>query len=1343
MKKGRFFNQTMHKILNSYLRRLTNLTSRNRSILLLRIASGRFLDLNELDFLNNQPAFSIIQQLISRKKEIFLCRVLDSRDESSNKVSQKLRKLWRNERFVFEERGARDLYVGWPFARGIFGNGTLVRAPLLFFPVSIEMEDNGWKLKPRTDEYCYLNRSFLLAYSHFNQVPVDEKLMDFNFEEFPTDSRSFRVSLYELFKQSDVELNFNQQNFTDNLLPFNNFNKAEFEGRFKKGTITLYPEAVLGLFPQAGSYLVPDYLELLSDRSVQDIASLFAGKNIEDDTSGFEYLSVLKEEQTVTPFKLDAFQENALKAIKSGKSLVIQGPPGTGKSQLISNIMADYASRGKRTLLVCQKRAALDVVSQRLREVGMGNFIALVHDFKNDRRSLYAQILNQIESLEDYRRLNGSLDAIQLERQFLQASRRIDQMTEELEEFKHALYDQEECGISVKELYLTSQFNGSSVNLKQEFRHFSIEKVDDFKKVLERYHSYMMRFEDDDFLWKDRRPFNGFGIKELKSISKLIDEVWDYSGSMVKKASSLLKSQITYETLEGIADNRDEIIRFINLLKDPAVYRYFNQHREYKDTHKDQLGLANIERVVLDCFKREGPEVSIPADELGAFQEIIQQRIESRKNIFKWLNWHLFSKEKMQYQRVLRANGLRNSREGFRTLLEKIDNRLNLEHNLEKLRNYPWLKEIPDTHRQVDFQGWFYYQKKALEARRIFSEQRNFQQFFAAPLSYKELKTLLESLLNILDKLPQKKTDWLRYLMPKQVSLIISEPGMKDRLKDSLNKEFENLCEFDALSAGFSASESAVVNKLYEYREEYSEINITELFENSLKLAWIEHIETKYPILRIVSSLKLAQLEEEYREQVKTKFEISREILLLKLRENVYRDVKYNRLNNMISYRDLKHQVSKKRRIWPIRKLLSSFTDELLTLIPCWLASPESVSAMVPMKELFDLVIFDEASQCFAEKGIPALYRARQVAVTGDSKQLTPNDLYMIRWEEEETDGEIDLEIDSMLDLATKYLPQVHLQGHYRSKSLDLITFSNEHFYKGKLRMLPDFQVLEQGTPAIRYIKINGTWENNINQNEAMEVVMLVYKIMEEAPDKSIGVVTFNIQQQQYIMECLEDKAIQSDLSLPDGLIVKNIENVQGDEKDIIIFSVGYAPDKNGKFSMNFGSLNTDGGENRLNVAITRAREQVYVIASIMPQDLRVGKSKNEGPKLLKKYLEYAWDVSEGTPQELINSSSQFQSNWYLKEKLKTETFINNSHSLEELLPFADLVLCRANQYLGLLLTDDDLYHQSISVKDSHVYVPLILKSKGWKFMGLFSREYWMNPDETRERIERFAVKAD
>ncbi len=1333
----------MHRILNSYLRRLTNLTSRNKSLLLLRLVVGRFIDINELDFLNKKPAFSIVEQLIARKKEIVICRVQDSRDETNNIVSQKLRKLLRSDRFVLEERGAKDLFLAWPFACGSFSDGTPVRAPLLFFPVSLQMLDNNWVLNTRQDEYCYLNRSLLLAYAHFNKVPVDEQLMDFNFEEFPTDSRSFRVALYKLFKDSVFELNFNQQNFTDNLLSFRTFNKTEHKKHFKRGTITLQPEAVLGLFPQAGSYLVPDYLTLLEDRSTLDLSTLFSGQNEEEVTPEFGYLTSLKEEQTVTPFKTDAFQENALKAIKSGKSLVIEGPPGTGKSQLISNVMADYASRGKRVLLVCQKRAALDVVSERLHEAGMGNFIALVHDFKNDRRPLYNQILEQIENLNEYKRLNGSLDAIQIERQFLQVSRRIDQITEEFEEFKLALFDQQECGVSVKELYMTSTLNSASINLKQEFKYFPEIEGRQFSQKIEVYNSYWQQLNQSGFLWKERRSFHSYTLKDLKTINNLIDDVTEYASDSVKKVNALLKATVSFESLEEIARNKEDILKFINLTKDPTVYRFFKHQANFKDIYKNQLGLANIERVVLDCFMKEGPEVSIPTKELGSFQEIIQQRIESRKNVFKWLNWHLFSKEKMQYQRVLRANGLLYNKDGSNILVEKVDNRLNLEHNISKLEAYPWLIEIPENHNQVDHQAWFYYQKKAIEAHNIFTGQQNFNEYFnISQLSYGDLKEVLKNLLVILTELPEKKTNWLRYLLPKQIGFILSDTKVKETLKKSLNKEFENLCAFDKLGQNFSTHEKSTVAKLYEFGEAHEGVDVVALFENSLKLAWIEHIEAKYPVLRIVSSLKLNQLEQEYREQIKMKFEISQEVLLLKLRENVYKDVKYNRLNNIISYRDLKHQVSKKRRIWPVRKLLSHFSDELFTLVPCWMASPESVSAITPMKELFDLVIFDEASQCFAEKGIPSIYRARQVVVTGDSKQLTPNDLYQVRWQEDDPD-DVELEIDSLLDLANNHLHQIHLQGHYRSKSLDLIRFSNQHFYQGKLRMLPDYRVLKESTPAIQYIKIDGMWENNINQSEAMEVVMLVDKICRESPEKSIGIVTFNIQQQQYIMECLEDRVVQSAVPLPPSLIVKNIENVQGDEKDVIIFSIGYAADKNGKLSMNFGSLNAVGGENRLNVAITRAKEKVYIVSSIMPIDLKVEKSKNEGPKLLKKYLKYAWEVSEGIVQQMPSNDRQFENGWYLKEKLQSVKLTNQSQLLEQSLPFADLVMRQGGKYLGLILTDDDLYHQSISVKDSHVYVPLILASKGWKFLEVFSRQYWMNPDEVKEQLDRFAVREE
>ena len=258
-----------------------------------------------------------------------------------------------------------------------------------------------------------------------------------------------------------------------------------------------------------------------------------------------------------------------------------------------------------------------------------------------------------------------------------------------------------------------------------------------------------------------------------------------------------------------------------------------------------------------------------------------------------------------------------------------------------------------------------------------------------------------------------------------------------------------------------------------------------------------------------------------------------------------------------------------------------------------------------------DLVIFDEASQCFAEKGIPAIYRSRQTVIVGDTQQLRPHDLYRPRWEEEfeeQNEGEnlAVLEVDSLLDLGKQYLPEEQLQGHYRSKSLELIAFSNEHFYQNKLKMIPEYEEFMRGEPAIQYIKVDGMWHKNTNQEEALKVVQLVKGLLADGKT-SIGVITFNFKQQQLIQDLLD----LLEINLPESLFVKNIENVQGDERDNIIFSVAYAPNPQGQFRVQFGLLNQQGGENRLNVAVSRAREQIILVSSILPHQLKVEETKN------------------------------------------------------------------------------------------------------------------------------------
>jgi superfamily I DNA and/or RNA helicase len=430
--------------------------------------------------------------------------------------------------------------------------------------------------------------------------------------------------------------------------------------------------------------------------------------------------------------------------------------------------------------------------------------------------------------------------------------------------------------------------------------------------------------------------------------------------------------------------------------------------------------------------------------------------------------------------------------------------------------------------------------------------------------------------------------------------------------------------------------------------------------------------------------------------------------------------------------------VTKKKKIWPLRKVIGDFSDEIFQLLPCWLASPESVSAIFPLTELFDLVIFDEASQCFAERGIPSIYRSKQVLVAGDDMQLKPSELYQVRWEE---NGEHpDLEIESLLDLVKRYMPTVHLQGHYRSKSLELIDFSNRHFYANRLQVLPDRKVISNGMPAIEYIKVEGLWENNVNEVEAREVVSKVIEIIRSTPDSEIGVVTFNAPQQMLIMDLLEEEYARIGRAIPHTIFVKNIENVQGDERDVIIFSTGYAPDKKGKMNMQFGSFSLIGGENRLNVAVTRARERIIIVSSIYPEQLRVDDVKNEGPRLLKKYLEFARTVHqrEFHPQPTSVPRKLFSD--YLNEKLKqwaAAKFVTHQVHINTL-PFSDIHLTKDGKYLGVILTDDSRYMSSGNIKDSHAYTYALLQNKNWEFHTVFSRNYWFERERTENDLTRF-----
>jgi len=258
----------------------------------------------------------------------------------------------------------------------------------------------------------------------------------------------------------------------------------------------------------------------------------------------------------------------------------------------------------------------------------------------------------------------------------------------------------------------------------------------------------------------------------------------------------------------------------------------------------------------------------------------------------------------------------------------------------------------------------------------------------------------------------------------------------------------------------------------------------------------------------------------------------------------------------------------------------------------------------------------------------------------------------MARWdssdEEEELKTAAAVEKESLLDLAKVNFDSTHLLFHYRSQYEELINFSNHAFYEGKLYIAPNIEKNENYKPIER-IKVNGVWKNRQNLEEANEVVKLVKNIlMERKENETIEIITFNINQKDLIEDLLDEEA-RNDAVFEElynkelyrreneedkSIFVKNIENAQGDERDIIIFSIGYAPDENGRLRFNVGDLPKEDGENKLNVTASRAKKKTYLITSIELEDLRVENSKNKGPKLLKEYLKYVGAISNGNENE-------------------------------------------------------------------------------------------------------------
>lgn len=452
----------------------------------------------------------------------------------------------------------------------------------------------------------------------------------------------------------------------------------------------------------------------------------------------------------------------------------------------------------------------------------------------------------------------------------------------------------------------------------------------------------------------------------------------------------------------------------------------------------------------------------------------------------------------------------------------------------------------------------------------------------------------------------------------------------------------------------------------------------------------------------------------------------------------------------------LRREYNKKRRIMPLRKLFYGISNLVQALKPCLMMSPLTVSQLLdPNLYHFDLVVFDEASQIPPEYAMGAFMRANQVIVAGDRQQLPPTNFFQAVESDEfedESDAFEEASFESILNSFDSFgFPSKMLNWHYRSKDETLIAYSNYHFYENRLFTFPNSDSDGLAT-GLKYIYVpDGVYKRGVgarhNLVEARKVAELVHEHLIKTPELSLGIVTFSMSQRRAIEAEIdnlrknhpENNAFFS-YDVDEPIFIKNLENVQGDERDVIILSVGYGKDEAGKMAMNFGPINREGGARRLNVAVTRARYLLKLVTSIEPEDIDLTHSNSLGATLLRNYLEVARDgVKAVYKDEKLSSDAEFESPFEQSVyqelarrniQLKPQVGVSNYR-----IDFGVVDPEQPGRFLLGIECDGAAYHSAFTARDRDRLRQQVLEGLGWKIHRIWSRDWIQNRDAEIQRV--------
>lgn len=1093
------------------------------------------------------------------------------------------------------------------------------------------------------------------------------------------------------------------------------------------------------------------------------VGSLMAGKlnwtpqEIETDNLDRKY----EPKNIFCPISADSSQLNAIVSAADNKSFILHGPPGTGKSQTITNIIANALGNGKTVLFVAEKMAALSVVQKRLAQIGLEPFCLELYSNKAKKKD----VLEQLKKASEIARISPS-------ESFNTESNKITDLREKLNSYVELLHKERNIGNSI--------YNGISEYSKLKLHNlisFEKDKVkntskENFEKNKDIIHKLAVAAKNCGEPFKN--PFLGIEREEYSITLK--EETVNISREIISYAEKLKLQQKSLEEILGFNFSSSSYKIFkLNL---ELCQELINEIKiDYKVL--ENSGLLKLKEEVDSLALIGEKRDNLRKDLLNRFDEsVLNLNIKSLLGDIRNANSKWFLPKLLGKNKVLKAlagyakAGIKLDRSSLQREVELMDEVLNLQSKLNaasiEVKTYfklQWNNSFADFEELKNACDFAVNISKAIKS-------------IAASLDL-ELKEVMNKIIGLLEKGVEKgsknyniltgfidtmkniETLWVRLQGELNISykIYIDEEASKEWLLNLNNKlngfingaeGLRDYCYFvrsknEAVKAGLLN----VVKPLLEGK--LNSENLENVFLKSFYRAWIEsETEEEKELSQFVRS--------DFEDMIKTFNELDSNFAYLTQRE-IYAKLS-SRVPNMtqetIASSEpgiLQRAIRSQGRGISIRKLFDSIPNLLTRLTPCLLMSPISVAQYLdPSFPQFDLVVFDEASQMPTCEAVGAMARGKDVIVVGDPNQLPPTSFFsssQSRSDEEEL-GIKDMEsiLDDCLSLN---IPQLHLLWHYRSKHESLIAFSNKEYYDNKLVTFPSPDDLVSKV-SFNYVK--GTYDRGktkYNRKEAEAVVEEIFRRLsdERLCSKTIGVVTFNTIQQGLIQDMIDEslakypefeKYFNDEGSEP--IFVKNLENVQGDERDVILFSIGYGPDNEGKVTMNFGPLNRDGGWRRLNVAVSRARYEMVVFSSLKAEDINLSRTNAKGVMGLRDFLEYAQKgrkasalssgKNEGVSYQAEIAQALRERGYKISENVGSSGFkvdLAVSHPKDD------------NRFILGIQCDGLNYARSKTARDRDKLRELVLRQLGWNITKAWAMDYYENPDKEINRLEEEVKK--